>query len=89
MRGGERRTISTGRIRLSLSSSLELIGERFVVKEGPWVVELVVPCSLEVPHTRDHVVQLAVPDEGQQGGGGEVRLPRTDNLSLRTLFWLE
>lgn len=31
-------------------------------------VEFVIPCSLEIPHRRDQLVQLLVPDEGQEGG---------------------
>ena len=31
-------------------SVLELFGERYVVEEGPRVVELVVPCTLQVAH---------------------------------------
>ena len=38
--GGGRRTVSTGRLRLGLGPTLELVGEILVVEKGPRVVEL-------------------------------------------------
>lgn len=35
---------------------LELLGERLVVQEQPWIVEFGVPCSLQISHRLKHVV---------------------------------
>ena len=47
-----------------LCSLLELFGERDVVEEGPWVVELGVPCSFEVVHGLDHLMNFLISDQG-------------------------
>ena len=41
---------------------LELFGERDVVEEGPWVVELGIPCSFEVVHRLDHPINFLIPN---------------------------
>lgn len=46
----------------------ELLGEGFVIEEGPGVVELVVPGRFEVAHRLQHPIQLFVADEGEDGG---------------------
>lgn len=62
------RTVSAFGLGRSLRLLLELGGERDVVKEGPGVVELVIPGPLEVVHGLHHAVQLLVAHQGQQGG---------------------
>lgn len=49
----------------SLRLLLEFFGERDIVEEGPGVVELVVPCSFEVAHGGEHVVELLISYEGK------------------------
>ena len=51
------------RIRLTLHSPLELVGEVNIVKECPGVVELAVPSPLQVPHGANHAIYLFVPDK--------------------------
>jgi hypothetical protein len=46
---------------------LELFCEGFIIEESPRIVELVVPCPLEVVHGLDHVINLLVPHQCQQG----------------------
>lgn len=53
---------------------LELVGEGLVVEEDIGVVKLVVPGALEVAHGAEHVVQLLVADQGDEGGIGAAGL---------------
>lgn len=57
-----------------LSLALELLGERDVVEEDVWVVELVVPSALEVTHGMDQLTQLLIAHEGDQCGVGASRV---------------
>ena len=42
---------------------LEFLREWDVVDEGPWVVEFVVPCPLEILHRLNELAKLLVADE--------------------------
>lgn len=42
---------------------LELFREGLVIEKGPGVVELVVPCPLEIYHGCHHVVHLFIADK--------------------------
>lgn len=59
---------------LGLSSLLELRGERLIVEKDIGVVKLGVPGPLQVTHARNQLVELLVPDEGDDGcvGSGGV-----------------
>lgn len=72
------RTVSDLGLRYRARSLLELFGKGHVVEKGPGVVELVVPCPLEVAHRLQHAFQLLVSYQGQQGGidSGRVRCAR-------------
>ena len=50
-----------------LCEFLEFLGERDVVEEGPRIVELAVPCSLEVAHAGEEFVEFFVADKGEKG----------------------
>ena len=54
------RTISHIRLCRCTCSLLELVCERLVVEESPWVVELVVPRPLEIMHTLKHIFELLI-----------------------------
>jgi hypothetical protein len=49
---------------------LELFGEGLVVEEDIRIVELVVPCALEITHGADQLVEFLITDEGDEGGIG-------------------
>lgn len=72
--------------------ALELFSEGHVVEEGPGVVELGVPSALEVLHRLDHVVDLLVAHQREEGGIDAVGLARIGGISLRCShedsFWL-
>lgn len=51
-----------------LGFSLEFLGKWDVVEEGPGVVEFVVPRALEIAHRREHILELFISYESQQGG---------------------
>lgn len=51
-----------------LGAFLEFFGERDIVEECPGVVELAVPCSFEVAHSREEFVEFFITDEGEEGG---------------------
>lgn len=59
---------------LGLSSLLELRGERLVIEKDIGVVKLGVPGPLQVTNARNQLVELLVPDEGDDGcvGSGGV-----------------
>lgn len=48
--------------------SLELFSEGLVVEKSPGVVELVVPCPLELDYAPDDLVQLGITDQGEKCG---------------------
>ena len=50
-----------------LRLALELFTKRFVVEEGPRIVEFVVPTLLQLFYGRKQVIQLAVSYQGQNG----------------------
>lgn len=56
-------TVVTRGIGCSACLLLELCRERLVVEKGPGVVELVVPCPLEIYHGCHHVVHLFIADK--------------------------
>lgn len=66
--GVDCRTILAFGLRLGLGPPLELFGEGLVVEENVGIVELAVPCALEVLHCGDQLVQFFVPDEGDERG---------------------
>lgn len=41
-------------------SSLEFFGERDIIEERPGIVELGVPCSLQIVHRLQHAIQLFI-----------------------------
>jgi hypothetical protein len=49
---------------------LEFLGEGLVIEEDIGIVELVVPCALEIAHGADQLVEFLVTDEGDEGGIG-------------------
>lgn len=57
-----------------LGLSLEFFRKGNVVEEDIGVVELVVPCALEILHCAKQVMQFLVTDEGNKGGIGAVGL---------------
>lgn len=67
-RGKWRRTIVAFRLGGGLRLLLEFLCEGLVVEEGPRVIELAVPCALQVIHGRNHIIYLFVSDERQEGG---------------------
>ena len=48
----------------------ELVGEGLIIEEDIGIVEFVVPSAFEVTHCAQHVVQLLIADEGDEGGIG-------------------
>lgn len=64
LRGVHRTVIAIG-LRHRLGFGLELVRKGDVIKEGPGVVELVIPCSFHVLHCLYHTVKLLVPDQGE------------------------
>lgn len=57
-----------------LSLLFELIGEGHIVEEDIGIVELFVPCSLQVTHCREQLTQLLIADEGNKRSIGAGRL---------------
>jgi hypothetical protein len=47
---------------------LELLGEWLVIEEYPRVVELVIPCPLQVAHALQHIVDFFVAHQRYDGG---------------------
>lgn len=64
-----RHTISAFRLCGRACLALELGGKGDVVEKGPRVVELVIPCSLQILHRLEHPLEFFVSDERQEGGG--------------------
>ena len=60
--------VGTVRFGFSLRKSFELFCKGDVVKEGPGVVELVVPGSLEVAHGREEFEEFFITHEREEGG---------------------
>lgn len=58
--------VSYLRLRSCPCPLLEILGERLVVEKGPWVVELVIPCSLQIMHTLEQIIDLLVPYQAQK-----------------------
>lgn len=58
----------------SLSLLLELIGEGYIVEEDVGIVELAVPCSLQVGHCREQLTKFLIADEGNERSIGAGRL---------------
>lgn len=62
---------------LAAHSVLEGFSEGLVVKKGPRIVELGIECAFEVSHRLEHLVELRVADEREEGGadaiGGGIR----------------
>lgn len=48
------------RFRCFLGLSLELLAERLVVEEGPWIVVLVVPGSFEIAHRLEKIFEFGI-----------------------------
>lgn len=63
-----RRTVANFGLGGGTRLPLELLIEGLVVEEGPRIIELVVPCPLEIAHRHQHVIQLPVAHEGNNGG---------------------
>lgn len=61
-----RRTVSALGLRRGLCLLLELVREVNIVEESPWIVELVVPCALQIAHGLEHALQLLVPHQCQE-----------------------
>ena len=61
----DERTEITFRFRLHLCQTLEIFGKRYVVEESPGIIELRIPCSLQIPHGHQHAVELFIPHESQ------------------------
>lgn len=72
--GKRRRTIIAFRLGGSLRLLLEFVCEGLVVEEGPWVIELAVPCALQIVHGRNHIVHLFVSDQRQEGSIDAIRV---------------
>lgn len=68
------RTIVNLRLRFGLRPPLELLRERDVVEEDPWVIELAVPGPFQVANCGDQVVKFFVPYEGNERGIGAGRV---------------
>ena len=51
---------------MSPRDCLEFFGERFVVDEGPRIVELMIPCPLEILYGHDELLKLFVADKRQK-----------------------
>ena len=49
-----------------LSLLLELLGEGHIIEENIRIVELAVPCSLEVTHCREQLIQLLIAHEANK-----------------------
>lgn len=48
--------------------SLEFVRKGHVVEEGPWIVELVIPCPFQVAHRLHDTLELFIADEGEDRG---------------------
>lgn len=55
-------------VRDFLCCLLKGIGKRDIVKEGPWIVEFVVPRGFQLLHGGNEVVKFFITDEGEEGG---------------------
>ncbi len=45
---------------------LELLGERLIIEESPRIIELVIPCPLEVMHTLKQIIELLITYQTQK-----------------------
>lgn len=57
-----------------LSLLLELLGEGHIVEEDIGIVELAVPCSLQISHCREQLTQFLIADQGNERSIGAGRL---------------